>query len=45
MTMQNLNVERKWVDRVLTCIFEYCTVPLSFVLYESHGNAASDGGE
>ncbi len=29
----------------MTCTFECLTVPLSFVSYESHGKAASDGGE
>jgi GMP synthase (glutamine-hydrolysing) len=38
-------VEWEQADRVLTCTFEYCTVPLSFVSYESHGKATSDNGE
>lgn len=37
--------EWEWDDRVLTCNFECRTVLLSFVSYESHGKAASDGGE
>ena len=38
-------IEWEEADRVLTCTFECLTVPLSFVSYESHGKAASDGGE
>lgn len=37
--------EREQADRALTCDFECRGVPLSFVSYESHGKAASDGGE
>ena len=37
--------ERVGVSRALTCTFECRTVPLSFVSDESHGKAASDGGE
>ena len=33
------------VDRDLTCTFVCRTVLLSFVSYESHGKATSDGGE
>ena len=46
MTPQQMSV-KEWeqADRVLTCTFEYRTVLLSFVSYESHGKAASDGGE
>ena len=32
-------------DRTLACFFECRTVPLSFVLYESHGEAISENGE
>lgn len=37
--------EWEQADRALTCTFECRTVPLSFVSYEGHGKAASDGGE
>lgn len=38
-------IEREKADKVLTCTFECRTLLLSFVSYESHGKAASDGGE
>ena len=45
MTGWQNRCHRVGVSRALTCTFECRTVPLSFVSDESHGKAASDGGE